>query len=915
MQQPTSVQEASPEGRGVALGMSTLAFTVCFAVWTIFSIIGIQIKKDLGLTDTQFGLLVGTPILTGSLIRLILGIWADQYGGRVVYVCVMLAAAVATWLLTYAYDYPTFLLAALGVGIAGGSFAVGIAYVSRWYGPGKQGTALGIFGAGNVGAAVTKFLAPFIMVAYGWKTVADIWAIALVITALAFWLTTKDDPQVAARRKAGTKPEPILAMLEPLRNIQVWRFSLYYFFVFGGFVALALWLPRYLMGVYGLDVATAGMIGAAYSVPASLFRIYGGVLSDKFGARRVMYWTFGVAVAACFVMSYPPTQYVVKGINGPISFTLEMGLVPFTVVAFVLGFFMSLGKAAVYKHIPVYYPKHIGAVGGVVGLVGGLGGFVLPIAFGALNDLTGIWTSCFMLMFLVAAVSLIWMHVSIRAMERNVAGEALARLPELPEMQEIHGPQHVGKLSGKTIDDWRPEDKTFWEQTGRRIARRNLAISIPALLLSFAVWMVWSVVVAKLPSIGFRYTTDQLFWLAALPGVTGATLRIFYSFTVPIFGGRLWTTLVTWSLMVPAVGIGYAVQNPATPYWIFLALALLCGFGGGNFASSMSNISFFFPKAEKGNALALNAGLGNLGVSVVQFVVPMVITAGIFGWLGGDPQVVTDAGGGKLWLQNAGFIWVPFIAASAFAAWFGMNDIASAKASFAEQSVIFQRRHNWIMCWLYTGTFGSFIGYSAGFPLLAKTQFPEINALQYAFLGPLVGALSRSLTGWVADRWGGGRVTFWVFVVMALGAVGVVHFLGEKNFAGFFAMFLLLFFASGVGNASTFQMIPAIMRKDMERLMPGASADTRRMQSDKESAAIIGFTSAIAAYGAFFIPKSFGSSIALTGGASLALYGFLAFYLSCIAITWFFYTRRGGLLFDIERGRAPVTASSPSPAR
>ncbi len=915
MQRPPSIQETVPKGRGAALGMSTLAFTVCFAVWTIFSIIGIQIKKDLGLTDTQFGLLVGTPILTGSLIRLILGIWADQYGGRVVYVGVMVAAAMATWLLTFAYDYPTFLLAALGVGIAGGSFAVGISYVSRWYGPGRQGTALGIFGAGNVGAAVTKFVAPFVMVAYGWKSVAEIWSGALLVMALLFWFTTRDDPELAARRKSGEKPEPMSAMLEPLRNIQVWRFALYYFFVFGGFVALALWLPRYLIGVYGLDITTAGMIGAAYSVPASLFRIYGGVLSDKFGARRVMYWTFGVSVAACFVMSYPPTQYVVKGITGPISFTLEMGLIPFTAVAFVLGFFMSLGKAAVYKHIPVYYPRHVGAVGGVVGLVGGLGGFVLPIAFGALNDLTGIWTSCFMLMFLVAAVSLVWMHVSIRAMERDAASEALGRLPELPEMQEIHRPEHVGKLSGKTLEDWRPEDKIFWEQTGRRIARRNLAISIPALLLSFAVWMVWSVVVAKLPSIGFRYTTDQLFWLAALPGVTGATLRIFYSFTVPIFGGRLWTTLVTWSLMIPAIGIGYAVQNPTTPYWIFLVLALLCGFGGGNFASSMSNISFFFPKAEKGNALALNAGLGNLGVSVVQFVVPMVITAGVFGWLGGDPQAVTDTGGGKLWLQNAGFIWVPFIAVSAFAAWFGMNDIASARASFAEQSVIFQRRHNWIMCWLYTGTFGSFIGYSAGFPLLAKTQFPEINALQYAFLGPLVGALSRSLTGWVADRWGGGRVTFWVFVVMALGALGVVHFLGEKNFAGFFAMFLLLFFASGVGNASTFQMIPAIMRKDMDRLMPGASSDTRRMQSDKESAAIIGFTSAIAAYGAFFIPKSFGSSIALTGGASLALYGFLAFYLSCIAITWFFYTRRGGLLFDIERGRAPVSASSPRPAR
>jgi len=906
------VHEAS--GRTTALGMSTLAFTVCFAVWTIFSIIGVQIKNDLGLSDTQFGLLVGTPILTGSLIRLILGIWADQYGGRRVFAGVMVAAAVATWLLTYAYDYPTFLIAALGVGIAGGSFAVGIAYVSHWYDAGRQGTALGIFGAGNVGAAVTKFVAPFVMVAWGWKSVAEIWAGALLVMAIVFWVTTRDDPELAERRKAGIKPEPLSAMIAPLVNVQVWRFSLYYFFVFGGFVALALWLPRYLIGVYGLDITTAGMIAAAYSVPASLFRIYGGVLSDKFGARRVMYWTFGVSVAACFVMSYPPTQYVVKGITGPITFSLEMGLVPFAVAAFVLGFFMSLGKAAVYKHIPVYYPGRVGAVGGVVGLVGGLGGFVLPIAFGAMNDLTGIWTSCFMLLFLIAGTSLIWMHVSIRAMERDKAGEALARLPELPEMQPIHGPEHVGKLSGKVLEDWRPEDPTFWEQTGRRIARRNLALSIPSLLLSFAVWMVWSVVVAKLPAVGFPYTTDQLFWLAALPGITGATLRIFYSFVVPIFGGRLWTTVATWSLMIPAVGIGYAVQNPATPYWIFLALALLCGFGGGNFASSMSNISFFFPKAEKGNALALNAGLGNLGVSVVQFAVPVAITMGVFGWLGGPPQpVVAASGEGRLWLQNAGFIWVPFIAASAFAAWFGMNDIASARASFAEQSVIFQRRHNWIMCWLYTGTFGSFIGYSAAFPLLSKTVFPEIDALQYAFLGPLVGALSRSMTGWVADRWGGARVTFWVFVFMALGALGVVHFLGERNFAGFFAMFLLLFFVSGVGNASTFQMIPAIMRKDMDRLIPQADAETRRLQAEKESAAIIGFTSAIAAFGAFFIPKSFGSSIALTGSAALALYGFLAFYVSCIAITWFFYTRRGGLLFDIER-RGPAIPST-APAR
>ncbi len=900
-------------GRTMALSMSTLAFTVCFAVWTIFSIIGVQIKKELGLTDTQFGLLVGTPILTGSLIRLMLGIWADQYGGRLVYVGVMIAAAIATWLLTFAYDYPTFLLAALGVGIAGGSFSVGIAYVSRWYDTGKQGTALGIFGAGNVGAAVTKFLAPFVMVAYGWKMVALVWAAALVVMAVVFLVTTRDDPQLAARKKAGIKPEPVSAMLEPLRNVQVWRFSLYYFFVFGGFVALALWLPRYLIGVYALDITTAGMLAAAYSIPASLFRVYGGVLSDKFGARRVMYWTFGVSVATCFVLAYPPTQYIVKGITGPIAFTLEMGLVPFVVIAFVLGFFMSLGKAAVYKHIPVYYPRHVGAVGGVVGMVGGLGGFVLPIAFGALNDLTGIWTSCFMLLFAIATLSLVWMHVSIVAMEREKAGEALARLPELPEMEPIHGPQHVGKLSGHALEDWRPEDRRFWEEQGKRIAHRNLAISIPALLLSFAIWMVWSVVVAKLPSIGFTYTTDQLFWLASLPGVSGATLRIFYSFTVPIFGGRLWTTLATWSLILPAIGIGYAVQNPNTPYWIFLVLALLCGFGGGNFASSMSNISFFFPKAEKGNALALNAGLGNLGVSVVQFVVPMAITAGVFGWLGGEPQVVKAASGTtRLWLQNAGFIWVPFIAASAFAAWFGMNDIASARASFAEQSVIFQRRHNWIMCWLYTGTFGSFIGYSAAFPLLTKTAFPEVDALKYAFLGPLVGALSRSLTGWVSDRWGGGRVTFWVFVAMAIGAFGVVHFLQAQDFAGFFAMFMLLFFASGVGNASTFQMIPAIMRKDLERLMPNVSPDERRVSAERESAAIIGFTSAIAAYGAFFIPKSFGSSIAATGSAAFALYGFIAFYLSCIALTWLVYTRRGGLLHDVERRRVGAAAITPA---
>ncbi|WP_017932523.1 nitrate/nitrite transporter [Robiginitomaculum antarcticum] len=887
------------KGANRALGLTTIAFTACFAVWVIFAILGIQIQKDLGLTETQFGLLVGTPILTGSLSRLVLGIWADQYGGRIVNVIVMLLSAAATWLLTYATTYPQFLLAALGIGLAGGSFSVSVTYVSKFFPQEKQGSALGIVGAGNVGAAVTKFAAPIVMASTGWMGVAKVWAIALAVIAILFYVLTQDDPELAARRKSGAKPRSFAAQFKPLRDVQVWRFSLYYFFVFGGFVALALTLPHYLIEVYGFDLKTAGLLAVAYSVPASIFRIYGGQLSDKIGARKVMYLTFIVSLFVTFILAYPSTTYIVDGVGGPISFRLATGPVAFVVMIFILGFFMSLGKAAVYKHIPIYYPKDVGAVGGLVGMIGGLGGFVLPIMFGMLNDLTGVYTSSFMLLFFIVAGSLLWMHLAIRRMEQDASGLPFRKLPQLPEMQSIHNPETHDALSPKVITDWRIEEDSFWKNRGRKIARRNLWISIPALFLSFAIWMVWSVVVAKLPQIGFSYSTSQLFWLAALPGLSGATLRIFYSFMVPIFGGRLWTTLTTWSLIAPALGIGFAVQNPDTPYWIMLALALLCGFGGGNFASSMSNIGFFFPKAEKGNALALNAGLGNLGVSGMQFIVPIVITMAVFGAIGGEPQVT--AAGEEIFLQNAGFIWVPFIIASAFATWFGMNDLADAKASFAEQSVIFKRAHNWIMCWLYTGTFGSFIGFSAGFVLLTKTEFPDVNVLQIAFLGPLVGALSRSLTGWVADRWGGGRVTLLVFIAMALGTIGVIASLQAGSFVGFFACFMFLFIATGVGNASTFQMIPVIMRKEIARMQPGIPADELLRQSGQESAAITGFTSAIAAYGAFFIPMSFGISISASGSAVAALIGFLIFYITCIALTWRVYTRRGGLLHDIER--------------
>lgn len=423
-----------------ALWFSTGAFTVCFAVWTIFSIIGVQIKADLGLSDTEFGLLVGTPILTGSLVRLILGIWSDQYGGRMVYTLVMIAAAIATFLLTFADSYTTFLIAALGVGLAGGAFSVGVAYVSRWYPKERQGTALGIFGMGNVGAAVTKFLAPFVMIAYGWDGVAMVWAGVLLATAILFYLLTEDDPALAERRRTGAKPASIAEQLEPLKKLQVWRFSLYYFFVFGAFVALALWLPRYYVGAYGMSITMAGMLGAAYSIPGSIFRAFGGWLSDRIGARQVMYWTFGVSALCTFLLSYPSTDYVVHGIDGPIAFTIEMGVIPFTVLVFILGFFMSLGKAAVYKHIPVYYPDRVGAVGGVVGMIGGLGGFILPIVFGALNDLIGVWTSAFMLLFLLVSVALLWMHFAILRMEHARAPE-LRDLPQLPEMLELHTPE------------------------------------------------------------------------------------------------------------------------------------------------------------------------------------------------------------------------------------------------------------------------------------------------------------------------------------------------------------------------------------------------------------------------------------------------------------------------------------------
>jgi NNP family nitrate/nitrite transporter-like MFS transporter len=502
------------------------------------------------------------------------------------------------------------------------------------------------------------------------------------------------------------------------------------------------------------------------------------------------------------------------------------------------------------------------------------------------------------------------------------------------------------------LETWDVEDQTFWETHGKKIATRNLWISIPALLCAFAVWLYWSIITVQMKNLGFPFDTVQLFTLSAIAGLAGATLRIPNSFLIAISGGRNVIALTTALLIVPALGVGIALTDPGTSYATFAVLAALSGLGGGNFASSMSNISFFFPRRVQGTSLGLNAGLGNIGVSIMQVLLPFVVSFSLFGALGGGGQPLPAEASGNpagtiLFIQNSGLVWVPILIVLSLAAWFGMNNLPTAtpqlgsttsallrilgllsvgmvsaivglylllgleismwivlpitivltvaipgdiRENLNTQFAIFKNKHNWIMTYLYVMTFGSFIGYSAAFPLLIRVVFGELpdgtlnpnapDPFAYAWLGPLVGSVARPLGGWVSDKLGGAKVTHWDTVVMIVATIGVAIFVRqasgsdqpEEFFLPFLILFLVLFITTGIGNGSTFRMVPIIFKSS-------------------EAGPVLGWTSAVAAYGAFIIPRVFGQQVD-AGTPEYALYGFAIYYFSCLILNWYYYARK-----------------------
>jgi NNP family nitrate/nitrite transporter-like MFS transporter len=401
------------------LASSTIAFTVCFAIWMMFAVIGIPIKKMLDLNETQFGLLAATPVLTGSLIRLPLGMWTDTYGGRVVFFILMLACVVPIWFIGEATEYWHFLVLGLFVGLAGGSFSVGIAYVARWFPRQQQGLAMGIFGAGNSGAAVTKFVAPALLLAYGWAMVPKVYAVAMLVTALLFWALSASDPAHRVGRHVTVKEQ-----LAALRDPKVWKYCQYYSIVFGGYVALSLWMTKYYVTEYGMEIQIAALLAACFSLPGGVLRAIGGWISDKYGAHPVTWWVMLFSWVCLFFLSYPQTELVIKTAKGDYNMHVGLNVWMFTVLMFGMGVAWAIGKASVFKYISDEYSHNIGVVSGIVGLVGALGGFLLPIMFGALVDITGVNSTIFMLMWAITLVSLIWMYWTEIVPQRAAGGLA-----------------------------------------------------------------------------------------------------------------------------------------------------------------------------------------------------------------------------------------------------------------------------------------------------------------------------------------------------------------------------------------------------------------------------------------------------------------------------------------------------------
>lgn len=433
------------------------------------------------------------------------------------------------------------------------------------------------------------------------------------------------------------------------------------------------------------------------------------------------------------------------------------------------------------------------------------------------------------------------------------------------------GPAALEHGPGRWIDGWNPEDPEQWSTAGRQIARRNLGFSIYAEFLGFAVWALWSIVVPQLPRAGFDLTVDQMFWLVAIPSLVGATLRIPYTFAVPLFGGRNWTTISALLLLLPALGLAWAVQNPQLPFEVLLAIAALAGVGGGNFASSMANISFFYPQREKGRALGLNAAGGNIGTAAVQFAVPLV--------------VIGSAG---VQLQRAGLMFVPLALLAALLAWRFMDNLTCARSEPGVFASAARNPHTWVISLIYIGTFGSFIGFAATFPTLIKAQFPDVG-LSIAFTGALVGSVARPFGGMLADRLGGARVTIVAFLVMAAGTIGAVVALRSHAFGLFLGSFLVLFMATGAGNGSVYRMIPAVFAL-------GARDDVELAAARKKAAGCLGIAGAVGALGGFLVPRAFAMSTNHTGGIEAALWGVIACYALLIALTWAVYARPSSAL-------------------